>query len=122
VEMCLLLDIRCKSDMLQSRIDKRGNLLAKKDFDKLAQILSTVEDADERNKARSDYDAARAKFINTDALCKSWKRQKENIKKNKEQACSVVREEFAVLFEKSLLRSLPCLMLGLLGRMISSNG
>jgi hypothetical protein len=52
-------------------------------------------DADERNKARSDYDAARAKFINTDALCKSWKRKKEKIKKNKEQACSVVREEFA---------------------------
>jgi hypothetical protein len=84
-----------KTKRIQSRIDKRGNLLAQIDYDKLAHILSTSMDSDKRNKARSDYDAARAKLINTDALCKSWKRQKENIKKNKEQACSVVREEFA---------------------------
>jgi hypothetical protein len=84
-----------KSDKLQSRIDTRGNLLAQIDYDKLAHILRTSMDDKVRNKARSDYDAARAKLINNDALCKSWKRQKENIKKNKEQACSVVREEFA---------------------------
>ncbi len=80
---------------LQSKIDKRGNTLASKGFNALLKVLGTSMDAAERNKARSDYDAVRAKLIKEDNVCKSWKRQRDSIKKNKEKACSGVREEFA---------------------------
>jgi hypothetical protein len=84
-----------KMGILQSKIDRRGNQLAKKDFDKLLLILDKSEDDKERNKARSDYEAVRAKMIDDDALCKSLKREFGKIKENKEQRCSVAREEFA---------------------------
>jgi hypothetical protein len=84
-----------KMAKLQSKIDKRGNWLARVDFRNLNALLKTNTDDKARNKARSVYDAKRASLINADALCKSWKRQRENIKKNKEQVCRVLREEFA---------------------------
>jgi hypothetical protein len=84
-----------KMRLIQSKIDTRGNLLAKEDFDALAIILSTSASSKERNKASSKYDAKRALWIKHDPLCQYWKSQHANIKENKEQKCSVAREEFA---------------------------
>jgi hypothetical protein len=84
-----------KSKDIQSKIDKRGNVLAKEHFDALQSVLNSGSGSKERNKARSKYDAIRARIINDDPLCKYWKEQKEKIKVNIEQKCRVAREEFS---------------------------
>lgn len=84
-----------KMRLIQGKIDTRGNLLAKEDFDALAIILRSSASSKVRNKASSKYDAKRALWIKHDPLCQYWKSQHEKIKENKEQKCSVAREEFA---------------------------
>jgi hypothetical protein len=85
-----------KSGKLQSKRDTRGNMLMKVKLKRLNDILNDETiDAKVKNKAQSVYNLEREKLMEGDAICKSWKRQKENIKKNKEQACSVAREELA---------------------------
>jgi hypothetical protein len=51
--------------------------------------------AKEMNKAQSVNNLKREKVMEGDAICKSYKRQHDKIKENKEKACSVAREEIA---------------------------
>jgi hypothetical protein len=81
--------------LIQGKIDTRGNLLAKEDFNALAIILRSSASTKERNKASSKNDAKRALWIKHDPLCQYWKSQHEKIKEIKEQKCSIAREEFA---------------------------
>jgi hypothetical protein len=80
---------------LQSKIDTRGNWLAKKEFDELQSLLETSDVSKERNSKSSDYEKKRLKMINEDLRCKDWKRGISRIKENMEQKCRVAREEFA---------------------------
>jgi transposase len=85
-----------KMAKLQTKRDNRGNLLQKKDFEKLGKVLNDVTiPAKEKDKAQSVYNLGREKEMQRDAICKSWKRQFESIKRAKEKACSVAREELA---------------------------
>jgi hypothetical protein len=84
-----------KMRLIQGKIDIRGNLMAKEDFDALASILRSSASSKVRNKASSKYDAKRALWINHDSLCQYWKSQHEKIKENREQKCSVARKEIA---------------------------
>ena len=85
-----------KMKKLQSKQDNRGNFLAKPEWDKLNKILNNDKStAEKMNVARSKYDKKRADCMSKDAKCKSWKRQFDKIKRNKEKACDNVREQLA---------------------------
>jgi len=81
---------------LATKRDNRGNILVKNEWKELKKVLSDEKIGEkEKNKAQSVYNLKREQVMEGDAICKSWKRQANSIKRNKEQACSVAREELA---------------------------
>ncbi len=78
--------------------------------DKWKRLRDILQDekisAEEKNKAQSAYNLERERLMKKDAICKSWKRQFELIKRHKEKECSVAREElssFLSLFDIVLI-------------------
>jgi hypothetical protein len=91
-----------KMRLIQGKVDIRGNLLAREDFDALAIILRSSASSKERNKAsqstmqREPFGSITTLYANNGRA--SMKRSRRT------------RSRSAVLPGKRLLRFLPCLM------------